>query len=615
MEYKRLSRCGVDGCRQTLFYVDAGQTFCKYGHLRQGELQLTDETEGFGPSGARAVRAAVETKKVYKVLRGRKGFELFIQCLQLILQKQVWWLINEKGFPKELEAVARDLWAIRLQILTESLAKRDAGSRATSQASTQDLRSGDVSSASSYLHSSAESGSESQSTQSSRHRHRRRRSRSRSVASTSGAAPKDDDHPNLLVSVAICYLSLVMLRCPVTIGDFHRWMETQELIFLRAIKYIPDNMKEKLNQEHRSALEPRLVMGKGRLTKVVGKLVANMQTAQGLTFPPLNKEALWIRFIDELGMPLEIYPAAKVIADHLFLTFTWPSTGIAKVRRHHAHWPESKLMAVLIMAMKLAYGMDSVIRHPYSATEPAATKLELNAYEQYLRSTNDYRQGELHEGGEGGRAKIRRGEHIKVTEKDVFDMAPEHLDSYLDWYEKTWCGSSEEEGKVKQTTLIKLSTGILSLFPTNNPSSNPPQTNLGPSFPELLTTLNSNTKQTPADQIIRPMLPSSSNPTLSSDDEGTNPDGSFRARPFRPGDQYLWGIRADHSGEVEQPPELSMLIQAGADLIAVTKKDLERAVKKLDYMLVERAREETRRERGEGRRQSRKGPAIVVDER
>lgn len=58
-----------------------------------------------------------------------------------------------------------------------------------------------------------------------------------------------------------------------------------------------------------------------------------------------------------------------------------------------------------------------------------------------------------------------------------------------------------------------------------------------------------------------------------------------------------------------------MLIQAGADLIAVTKKDLERAVKKLDYMLVERAREETRRERGEGRRQSRKGPAIVVDER
>lgn len=37
------------------------------------------------------------------VLRGRRGFELFLQCYQLILQKQVHWLINEKGFPAELE--------------------------------------------------------------------------------------------------------------------------------------------------------------------------------------------------------------------------------------------------------------------------------------------------------------------------------------------------------------------------------------------------------------------------------------------------------------------------------------------------------------------------------
>ena len=35
MEYKRLSRCGVDSCKQKLFYLDDGQWFCKNGHLRE----------------------------------------------------------------------------------------------------------------------------------------------------------------------------------------------------------------------------------------------------------------------------------------------------------------------------------------------------------------------------------------------------------------------------------------------------------------------------------------------------------------------------------------------------------------------------------------------------
>ena len=35
MEYKRLSRCGIDSCKQTLFYLDDGQWFCKNGHLRE----------------------------------------------------------------------------------------------------------------------------------------------------------------------------------------------------------------------------------------------------------------------------------------------------------------------------------------------------------------------------------------------------------------------------------------------------------------------------------------------------------------------------------------------------------------------------------------------------
>ena len=45
----------------------------------------------------------VDQKNRTIVLRGRKGFELFLQCYQLILRKQVHWLVSEKHFPKELE--------------------------------------------------------------------------------------------------------------------------------------------------------------------------------------------------------------------------------------------------------------------------------------------------------------------------------------------------------------------------------------------------------------------------------------------------------------------------------------------------------------------------------
>lgn len=153
---------------------------------------------------------------------------------------------------------------------------------------------------------------------------------------------------------------------------------------------------------------------------------------------------------------MEVYPAAKALADHLFLNFVWPSTGPLATRQQHAHWPESKLMAILIMAMKLCYGMDSVVRHPRSASEPAATQLDMDSYEKFLRSTNDIRRGELYDTDDekGGCGKVRRGAEIDVTEKDVFDMKPEEMDLYMDWYEKTWCGSSEDE-KIKARSAKK----------------------------------------------------------------------------------------------------------------------------------------------------------------
>lgn len=154
------------------------------------------------------------------------------------------------------------------------------------------------------------------------------------------------------------------------------------------------------------------------------------------------------------------------LADHLFLSFVWPSAGILASRQQHSLWPESKLLALLIIAMKLCYGMDSVIRYPTSATEPAATQLNLESYERFLKSTNDLRKGELYDADdeEGGCTKATRGCEIEVTEKDVFEMKPEEMDAYMDWYEKTWCGSSDDE-KMKEKSKTKCKSPQSSMVP------------------------------------------------------------------------------------------------------------------------------------------------------
>lgn len=128
---------------------------------------------------------------------------------------------------------------------------------------------------------------------------------------------------------------------------------------------------------------------------------------------------------------MEIYAAAKRLADSLFMTFEWPAL-VLKMRC--SHWPEAKLMALVMTATKLCYGLDSQQRVPHSATEPAATALNWDAWDRFLRAGNAERRGLLE--CRGSRPLLESD----VSEADVFSMDGDELDRYMDWYEKTWCG-------------------------------------------------------------------------------------------------------------------------------------------------------------------------------
>ncbi|CAZ80192.1 unnamed protein product [Tuber melanosporum] len=631
MEYRRLSRCGVDGCKQTLFYLDDGQWFCKNGHLREGELEVAADDEGFGTQGSRAAEATQEREKKGKVLRGRKGFELFLQCYQLILRKQVHWLVSEKRFPRELEIVVRDLWALQLQKVsttvpttaddpTKSRDRYDGGDEYDDGDDGRNLDgSGDVgsssagySSQSSYLYTSDDSQSTAQSRNSQGTQRRRRKRR----------VPRAADRPKLVGSVGICYLGLIVLGVAVSLGDIHRWVEEQGIVYLRAINEIPSEMKQRLDAEYYVALDPRVCCllplsltgvrpTLGLLHSTVQGLVIMYQVTFGMAFPPLNITLLVFGFMKALGLPLEIYYGFKRLANLISLPFMW--NGL-RYRGRVTNWPEARLMALLIISTKLLYGLDGVKRTPKSAVEPAATGLKWRAWDGYLRTSNAEHRGLLSgnvtpgsEGGERGRGVGGKDLEVDVEEKDVFDMTGEELDRYMDWFEKNWADDSN-------TPLTKQ---IIDLFPTGRaaaeragvhqaydgprsgaPADKPAQHDL---TDERLRELNSQFEIYPAQQQPEEEE-GEEDEEQQQQGEGDNysspqPQPQRGELVTRPGGQYLW-----HSIPTELPVEQQTLLQAGADLLAITRDDLARIIKVLETQFRDLVKNQRRKEMRERRR-------------
>lgn len=123
------------------------------------------------------------------VLRGSKAFELYLQAYQLILWNQCHWLIHVKGFPAALEFLVHDLWAVRLQLLKARVEEHYDPDTPSQVFSTQ---------------SELDPSTEAEETE------------------RSGRGSKGKDMPTLRDTLGLCYLATLLLRLPVSIGDFHR---------------------------------------------------------------------------------------------------------------------------------------------------------------------------------------------------------------------------------------------------------------------------------------------------------------------------------------------------------------------------------------------------------
>lgn len=250
-----------------------------------------DEDDWTGTQGKKSRKERVRKEKVEKVLSGRDATDHYLQCYQLILWKQAHWLINSKGFPPELEVVVKDLWSLRIQGFYKDEERSAYGSTMFSSQSEGDGTDTD--------------GTCGKSVSS-------RRSRMSAV--------HKEKLPKLIETLGLCYLGMVLLRLPVSLGEIYKWAAKEEMVYSRAvrihnscnmlqmltfiqIKEIPKEMRMRLRPEYYSALEIRAELKGSRVYRTVLNLVEFYYGNFEMEFPPLNAPILIFNHIRDLALP------------------------------------------------------------------------------------------------------------------------------------------------------------------------------------------------------------------------------------------------------------------------------------------------------------------------
>lgn len=137
------------------------------------------------------------------------------------------------------------------------------------------------------------------------------------------------------------------------------------------------------------------------------------------------------------------------ISSLLKVRFVFPRPG---TRQKSSAFPESQLIALLLVAVKLFHPFDQLQRKPRSWTEPGILDIDWNVW---------YDLQAEHQARFASDGRIGRGNIISVNEQDIMKMSGAQLDEYMDWFERTWI--SEEVSVFKKEGLPR---ELLDMFPT-----------------------------------------------------------------------------------------------------------------------------------------------------
>ncbi|KAK9365259.1 hypothetical protein V1509DRAFT_633640 [Lipomyces kononenkoae] len=478
--------CGVNNCRSRLWHTVEGLQYCQFGHQNEGAVEFAEDDDDFQFTQGRTIKIKVgpsQNTKESRIYYGRKGYTLFLKCYQLVLRNQVAWLVKNKNAPPTLEAIVKALWILYLEArginkLTLQLEHE----------SDDDNEGPPVGSASAGMKYNLGSSPQRPTTSTPENDAEMNRlseddelsSDDNGILQEDSAIESSEDEETLdqlanltlsgsqkglefvqiklAESVVLCYLGCRILKLPIFLGDLYQELRNMEFPFMRASNCIPYSMRQHLDVRYQHIFEPRNIPIQGLLHNFCGYITGILLERHKITVEPPSRTVLLFRYVHDLFLPLEIYQAVLHLSNYLDLDFSFQTNRKPKRREFH---PEIKLMALVVIATKLCFGLDGVLRMPKTLSEPAAQHLDWNLWKRSLMSTWDKEKwmkmndeigakptnnGKLTGKMAAAASETKRGPY-NYDNDDVAFWDSDQINKFLNFYQKTWTVSDEVEMK------------------------------------------------------------------------------------------------------------------------------------------------------------------------
>ncbi|KAK7957131.1 uncharacterized protein PG986_006353 [Apiospora aurea] len=386
-DYQRMpagERCEECGSRH--WYSEDALRYCRNGHRLEGYAPHEAGEDEYGTTGKVHRRKKEKRERAAVKLEGAAGRELYLECLQIILRKQVWWLMKERGLPADLEEIVRAFWGLRVRDLP---AHDDEFQRDSSAGNSEaDIRDGEL--------SDGPSGARSQG--------------------------KGMNLPALIDTLALCYLGCFTLRLPISTATFCRWAQRGDLEFLAAINGLPKNVQDRLPAGYHRSLQIRDHIPPGKLQSAVREMAISFNVNYEVKFPPLNHIPVLLQLMRDLTLPVEVFLSVKCMAEILEADFSYPTRD--KQRILSTDDPEVLLLALVVVSTKLLHPLDGVSRRPTTHDDPRVMQIDWKQWEAVRTKQAEAVRG------------LQRGEEHTITAWEAVTADKTDIEKWLDYFER-----------------------------------------------------------------------------------------------------------------------------------------------------------------------------------
>lgn len=234
-----------------------------------------------------------------------------------------------------------------------------------------------------------------------------------------------------------------------------------------------------------------------------------------------------------------MYDTVKTLQKLIDFDFEYPSALQSNRRRESLKLPEVRLVVLLVISTKLIFPFDDLDRYAVSYREPATQCMDWSKWAEGQKWFENLSLAQDH--------KLDKETLIQLNDHDVFQMDPDQLDQYMDWYESSWLDSYRGKNPVAD------------LFSTSRPG---PQTQPGGESADPSVAL-----QRVLRSVMVALGPAPVNP--SEDADHMRPGSWYR--------RYRW--------ESQLPETARRFYEIAADLAAISLPTLVRAVSVTEWRI------------------------------